>query len=83
MFGLSGEFKNIKPSLTSTTGSLEDGNLTKWKNDETLSSWAVVASYKLNLKPITFKTQATYGTNLTDVLMTSSVVTAIDSAACP
>ncbi|WP_461632862.1 hypothetical protein [Labilibaculum euxinus] len=69
VFGLSGEFKNIKPSLTSTTGSLEDGNLTKWKNDETLSSWAVVASYKLNLKPITFKTQATYGTNLTDVLM--------------
>jgi len=69
VFGLSGEFKNIKPSLTSTTGSLENGDLTKWKNDETLSSWAVVASYKLNLKPITFKTQTTYGTNLTDVLM--------------
>ncbi|MFA9370515.1 MAG: DcaP family trimeric outer membrane transporter [Labilibaculum antarcticum] len=69
VIGLSGEFKNIKPSLTSTTGSAEDGDLTSWKNDETLSSWAVVASYKLNLKPITFKTQTTYGTNLTDVLM--------------
>lgn len=69
LLGLSAEFKNIKPSLTSTTGSVENGNLTSWKNDETLSSWAVVASYKLNLKLITFKAQATYGTNLTDVLM--------------
>lgn len=69
VFGLSGELKNIKPSLTSTTGSEGNNDLTDWKNDETLSSWAVVASYKLNLKPITFKTQTTYGTNLTDVLM--------------
>ncbi len=69
VLGLSGEFKNIKPSLTSTTGSVANNDLMSWKNDETLSSWAVVASYKLNLKPVTFKTQATYGTNLTDVLM--------------
>ncbi|MDM8160596.1 hypothetical protein QUH73_12290 [Labilibaculum sp. K2S] len=67
LLGLSAEFKNIKPSLTSTTGSGND--LMRWKNDETLSSWALVAYYKLNLKPITFKTQTTYGTNLTDVLM--------------
>lgn len=69
VLGLSGEFKNIKPSLASSTGSVSTNNLTSWKNDETLSSWAVVASYKLNLKPVTFKTQTTYGTNLTDVLM--------------
>ncbi|PKQ65540.1 hypothetical protein BZG02_00600 [Labilibaculum filiforme] len=69
LLGLSAEFKNIKPSLTSTTGTASTNDLINWKNDETLSSWAVVASYKLKLQEITFKTQTTYGTNLTDVLM--------------
>ncbi|MBL4561158.1 MAG: hypothetical protein JKX79_09260 [Labilibaculum sp.] len=69
LIGASAEFKNIKPSLTSTTGSEENGDLMSWKNDETLSSWALMAYFKLNFKPVTFKAQTTYGSNLTDVLM--------------
>jgi len=60
LIGASAEFKNIKPTLESTTG---------YKADETLSSWAMMAYFKLNFKPVTFKAQATYGSNMTDVLM--------------
>jgi hypothetical protein len=67
LIGASAEFKNIKPTLTSTTG--EGETLKSWKNDETLSSWAMMAYFKLNFKPVTFKAQTTYGSNLTDVLM--------------
>jgi len=60
LIGASAEFKNIKPTLETTSG---------YKADETLSSWAMMAYFKLNFKPVTFKAQATYGSNLTDVLM--------------
>lgn len=69
LFGVSGEYKNLKPSLMSTTGSKETGDYQEWKNDETISSWAVMGYFKLNFNPVTFKAQTTYGTNLTDVLM--------------
>ena len=69
VFGVSGEYKNIKPSLMSSTGSKEDGDYQEWKNDETISSWAMMGYFKLNFEPVTFKAQATYGTNMTDVLM--------------
>ncbi|WP_421918329.1 DcaP family trimeric outer membrane transporter [Marinifilum sp.] len=69
LIGFSGEYKNIKPSLMSTTGSKETGDYREWKNDETISSWAMMGYFKLNFKPITFKAQATYGTNMTDLLM--------------
>jgi len=60
LIGASAEFKNIKPTLKTSTG---------YKADETLSSWAMMAYFKLNFKPLTFKAQATYGSNMTDVLM--------------
>lgn len=69
LLGASGEIKNIKPSLGSTTGSVENGDLQSWKNDETLTSWALMGYFKLDLNPITIKAQTTYGSNLTDVLM--------------
>ncbi|MRT91385.1 hypothetical protein [Ancylomarina sp. 16SWW S1-10-2] len=69
LIGVSAEFKNIKPSLSSTTGTEKDGDFKTWKNDETLSSWALMSYFKLNFKPVTFKAQATYGSNMTDVLM--------------
>ncbi|MCT4602525.1 MAG: DcaP family trimeric outer membrane transporter [Marinifilum sp.] len=69
LIGVSGEYKSIKPSLMSSTGSKEAGNYQEWKNDETISSWALMGYFKLNFEPITFKAQATYGTNMTDVLM--------------
>lgn len=68
LFGASGEFKTLKPSMKSTTVDSE-GNTLKWKNDETISSWALMGYFKLNFEPVTFKAQTTYGTNLTDVLM--------------
>lgn len=69
LIGVSGEYKNLKPSLMSTTGSTETGDLQYWKNDETISSWAMMGYFKLNFEPVTFKAQATYGTNMTNVLM--------------
>nr|WP_320118454.1 DcaP family trimeric outer membrane transporter [uncultured Marinifilum sp.] len=69
LLGISGEYKNIQPSLMSSKGSEETGDLRIWKNDETISSWALMGYFKLNFKPLTFKAQTTYGTNLTDVLM--------------
>ena len=69
LIGASAEYKTIKPSLLSTTGSKENNDLKTWKNDETLSSWAVMGYFKLNFKPLTIKAQATYGSNMTDVLM--------------
>lgn len=68
LFGVSGEFKTLKPSLQSSTVD-GDGNVKTWKNDETIKSWAVMGYFKLNFNPVTFKAQTTYGTNLTDVLM--------------
>lgn len=64
LFGVSGEYKNLKPSLSSVGN---DGK--KYKNDETVESWAMMAYMKLDFKPICFKAQATYGSNMTDVLM--------------
>ncbi|RUT73553.1 DcaP family trimeric outer membrane transporter [Ancylomarina longa] len=61
IFGVTGEVKNIKPALMTSTG---------YKADETLTSWSVLAYAKLNFKPFTFKIHSTYGSNLTDVLMT-------------
>ncbi|RZT93276.1 hypothetical protein EV201_2428 [Ancylomarina subtilis] len=69
LIGASAEYKTIKPSLLSTTGSEENNDLQTWKNDETLSSWALMGYFKLNFKPLTIKAQATYGSNMTDVLM--------------
>lgn len=60
LIGASAEFKTIKPTLKTSTG---------YKAEETLSSWAMMAYFKLNFKPLTFKAQATYGSNMTDVLM--------------
>ena len=60
LIGASAEYKTIKPTLVTSTG---------YKADETLSSWAMMAYFKLDLKPLTFKAQATYGSNMTDVLM--------------
>lgn len=67
LIGASGEFKTIKPSLFSTTVS-EEGSQ-KWKNDETLSSWVLMGYFKLNFNPFTIKSQTTYGSNMSDVLM--------------
>jgi hypothetical protein len=69
IIGASAEYKTIKPSLSSTTGSKETSDLKSWKNDETLSSWAMMGYFKLDFNPVTFKAQATYGSNLTDMLM--------------
>ena len=69
IIGASAEYKTIKPSLSSTSGSKETSDLQSWKNDETLSSWAMMGYFKLDFKPVTFKAQATYGSNLTDMLM--------------
>lgn len=69
LVGVSGEYKNLKPSLMSSTGSKENGDYQEWKNDEKISSWAMMGYFKLNIEPLTFKAQATYGTNMTDVLM--------------
>ncbi len=60
MVGASAEFKTIKPTITTSTG---------YKTNETLSSWALMGYFKLNFKPVTFKAQATYGSNMTDALM--------------
>jgi len=60
LIGASAEFKTIKPTLQTST---------RYKADETLSSWAMMGYFKLNFKPLTFKAQATYGSNMTDVLM--------------
>ena len=60
LIGASAEYKNIKPTIETSTG---------YKADETLSSYALMGYFKLNFKPITFKAQATYGSNMTDVLM--------------
>ena len=60
IIGASAEFKTIKPTLKTSTD---------YKADETLSSWAMMAYFKLDFNPITFKAQATYGSNMTDVLM--------------
>ncbi|MDE5424363.1 hypothetical protein L3073_19295 [Ancylomarina sp. DW003] len=60
MIGASAEYKNIKPTIETTTG---------YKADETLSSYALMGYLKLNFKPVTFKAQATYGSNMTDALM--------------
>jgi hypothetical protein len=60
MIGASAEYKNIKPTIETSTG---------YKADETLSSYALMGYLKLNFKPVTFKAQATYGSNMTDVLM--------------
>ena len=69
LIGASAEYKNLKPSLMSSTGSIENGDVMNWKNDETVASWALMGYFKLNFKPITFKAQTTYGSNLTDMLM--------------
>ena len=69
IIGASAEFKTIKPALSSITGTKEADNLQNWDNDETLSSWAMMGYFKLDFNPITFKAQATYGSNMTDVLM--------------
>tara|TARA_R110001583_G_scaffold11547_2_gene51973 strand:+ start:21954 stop:23207 length:1254 start_codon:yes stop_codon:yes gene_type:complete len=60
LIGASAEFKNIKPTLVTPSG---------YKADETLSSWILMGYFKLDFKPLTFKAQATYGSNMTDVLM--------------
>lgn len=60
LIGASAEYKNIKPTIETSTG---------YKADETLSSWALMGYFKLNFNPITFKAQATYGSNMTDALM--------------
>ncbi|RRG23681.1 hypothetical protein DWB61_04630 [Ancylomarina euxinus] len=60
IIGASAEFKTIKPTLKTSTN---------YKAEETLSSWAVMGYFKLDFKPLTFKAQATYGSNLTDMLM--------------
>lgn len=60
LIGASAEYKNIKPTIETSTG---------YKADETLSSYALMGYLKLNFKPVTFKAQATYGSNMTDVLM--------------
>ncbi len=60
MLGASAEYKNIKPTIETATG---------YKADETLSSYALMGYFKLNFNPVTFKAQATYGSNMTDVLM--------------
>ncbi len=60
IIGASAEFKTIKPTLRTEAG---------YKADETLSSWAMMGYFKLDFSPVTFKAQATYGSNLTDMLM--------------
>ncbi len=69
LLGISGEYKKLKPSLMSSTGSHENGDYKQWKNDEAISSWALMSYVKLNVAPLTFKAQTTYGTNMTNVLM--------------
>ncbi len=61
LIGASGEIKTIQPAFVTDKG---------YKTDAKISSWAVMAYTKLQLSPITFKLQGTYGSNLTDMLMT-------------
>ncbi|MGA2296510.1 MAG: hypothetical protein ABSG15_03075 [FCB group bacterium] len=63
IIGLGGEYKKIQPRL------FTQKNNQTYETNEMVESNAVMAYLKLNYKPITFKCEGVYGSNLADMLM--------------
>ncbi len=54
LFGVAGDYKKLRPRLSTATG---------YATDETVSDWAGLAYFKYKAKPATFKAEAFYGQN--------------------
>ncbi len=52
LVGASGDYKTVKPRLSTSAG---------YRTDETISSWAGMAFFKYKARPATFKAEAFYG----------------------
>ncbi len=69
LIGIGSEFKKLVPRLSSQVDKDLKIDSLYYVGDENVSSYAISMYSKLKLKNITFKTNAVYGNNLTDLVM--------------